>query len=146
MKKFLLTIFLLFISSKIAFANIVDELTKLNNLYKEGAITKEEFSKAKEILFKSDSEEKKKEPIENKKKIKDETNKVKDFDQDLSKTFIGLDEIDEIGSYEKLTNFPKGLFNTTSMSSKALASKAAHKKCIKHLFKIKILWKKILKI
>ena len=59
MKKFLLTIFLLFISSKIAFANIVDELTKLNNLYEEGAITKEEFSKAKEILFKSDSEEKK---------------------------------------------------------------------------------------
>tara|TARA_B100000427_G_scaffold234729_1_gene197735 strand:- start:124 stop:237 length:114 start_codon:yes stop_codon:yes gene_type:complete len=37
MKKFLLTIFLLFISSKIAFANIVDELTKLNNLYKEAA-------------------------------------------------------------------------------------------------------------
>ena len=60
MKKFLLTIFLLFISSKITFANIVEELTKLNNLYKEGAITKEEFSKAKEILFKSDSEEKKK--------------------------------------------------------------------------------------
>ena len=70
MKKFLLTILLLFISSKITFANIVEELTKLNNLYKEGAITKEEFSKAKEILFKSDSEEKKKEPIENKKKNK----------------------------------------------------------------------------
>ena len=43
-------------------ANIVDELTKLNNLYKEGAITKEEFNKAKEIIFKSDSEEKKIEP------------------------------------------------------------------------------------
>ena len=30
-------------------------LTKLNNLYKEGAITEEEFGKAKDILFKSDS-------------------------------------------------------------------------------------------
>ena len=32
-------------------ANIVDELTKLNNLYKEGAITKEEFEKAKKKLL-----------------------------------------------------------------------------------------------
>ena len=31
-------------------ANIAEDLTKLNNLYKEGAITKEEFSKAKEAL------------------------------------------------------------------------------------------------
>ena len=46
-------IFLLF--SNTALANIVDELTKLNNLYKEGAITEEEFGKAKDILFKSDS-------------------------------------------------------------------------------------------
>jgi uncharacterized protein YqgQ len=40
-------------------ANVADDLTKLNNLYKEGAITKEEFSKAKEILFKSESTEEK---------------------------------------------------------------------------------------
>ena len=60
MKKFLLIFFLFLITNKITFANIVEELTKLNNLYKEGAITKEEFSKAKEILFKSDSQEEKK--------------------------------------------------------------------------------------
>ena len=107
-------------------ANIVDELTKLNNLYKEGAITKEEFSKAKEILFKSDSEKKKEQPKKiEKKKIKNKPNKVKNFNQDLSKTFISLDEIDEIGVYKKITNFPKGLFKKTKMSSKALASKAA---------------------
>ena len=106
-------------------ANIVDELTKLNNLYKEGAITKEEFSKAKEILFKSDSEKKKEQPKKiEKKKIKNKPNKVKNFNQDLSKTFISLDEVDEIGVYKKLTNFPKGLFKKTNMSSKALASKA----------------------
>tara|TARA_B100002052_G_scaffold277982_1_gene283910 strand:- start:37 stop:252 length:216 start_codon:yes stop_codon:yes gene_type:complete len=58
MKKILLTIFIFLLFSKITSANIADELTKLNNLYKEGAITKEEFSKAKEILFKSNSDEK----------------------------------------------------------------------------------------
>ena len=40
-------------------ATIADDLTKLNTLYKEGAITKEEFSKAKEILFRSESVEEK---------------------------------------------------------------------------------------
>ena len=44
--------FLLF-SPNISKSNIVEELTKLNNLYKEGAINKEEFSKAKSILLKS---------------------------------------------------------------------------------------------
>ena len=58
MKKILLTIFIFLLFSKITSANIADELTKLNNLYKEGAITKEEFSKAKEMLFKSNSDEK----------------------------------------------------------------------------------------
>ena len=38
-------------------SNIVEELTKLNNLYKEGAINKEEFSKAKSILLKSEQTE-----------------------------------------------------------------------------------------
>jgi len=47
-------------------ANIADDLTKLNNLYKEGAITKEEFSKAKEILFRSESFEIKTETKKNK--------------------------------------------------------------------------------
>ena len=125
MKKFLITLFLFLLLNKALYANIADELTKLNNLYKEGAITKEEFKKAKDIIFKSDSEEKKSQPKENTtKKIKNKTNKVKNFDQDLSKTFISLNEIDEIGSYKKISSFPKGLFKTTNMSSKALASKA----------------------
>ena len=60
MKKLLglLVLGLLFCNNAVA-ATIADELTKLNNLYKEGAITKEEFSKAKEILFKSESVEEK---------------------------------------------------------------------------------------
>ena len=42
-------IFYFLLISNIVYANIVDELTELNNLYKEGAITKEEFSKAKKL-------------------------------------------------------------------------------------------------
>ncbi len=126
MTKLILIILIILTFNKIVSADIVDELTKLNNLYKEGAISEEEFSKAKEILLKSDSEEKKKELSEKEnKKIKNETSKIKNLDQDLSKTFLNIDEIDEIGSYKKITNFPEGLFDKTKMSSKALASKAA---------------------
>ena len=58
MKKLLgLMILVMLLNNVAKAASIVDELTKLNNLYKEGAITKEEFSKAKEILFTSDSTE-----------------------------------------------------------------------------------------
>ena len=38
--------------------NIVDQLTKQNNLYKSGAINEDEFSKAKNILLKSEDDEK----------------------------------------------------------------------------------------
>ena len=51
-------------------ANIVEELTSLNNLYKDGAITKEEFSKAKSILLQSNNKEKSKKKIEKVKKKK----------------------------------------------------------------------------
>ena len=59
MKKLLFSVLFYFILAtghySISQANIVDELTKLNNLYKEGAISKEEFQKAKTILFKSEN-------------------------------------------------------------------------------------------
>ena len=60
-------------------ANIADDLTKLNNLYKEGAITKEEFSKAKDMLFKSESTEEKTETkkSETKKKKKKKLKNLK---------------------------------------------------------------------
>ena len=58
MKNFLGILIAIFLSCSIAnSANIVAELTKLNNLYKDGAITKEEFNKAKEIIFKTQSTE-----------------------------------------------------------------------------------------
>ena len=58
MKKLLLIIFLgLLLSVNAKAASIAGELTQLNNLFKEGAITKDEFSKAKNILLKTDSQE-----------------------------------------------------------------------------------------
>ena len=53
-KKIIILTSALFFCCKILFAaSITEELTQLNNLYKEGAITEEEFSKAKSILLKT---------------------------------------------------------------------------------------------
>ena len=66
MKKIFILTTVLFFSFKVLFAaSITDELTKLNNLFKEGAITKEEFSKAKSILLKTED---KTETVKKKKK------------------------------------------------------------------------------
>ena len=48
---------------------VSEELIKLNNLYKEGVITEEEFSKAKSILLNPDSNQLKIEKKEKKKKL-----------------------------------------------------------------------------
>ena len=53
---------------------VSEELIKLNNLYKEGVITEEEFSKAKSILLNPDSNQLK---IEKKKKKKKKEKKKK---------------------------------------------------------------------
>ena len=93
-------------------ASIAEELTKLNNLFKEGAITKEEFSKAKSILLKTDNvnetteEIKKSKKRSSKKKInkKEEKQKIvnKRTNEDLTKSYIHLDEINELGTNLKL--------------------------------------------
>ena len=58
MKKLLGVVVLGLLLSGSAYAgNIAEELTKLNELYKEGAITEEEFTKAKSILLKSEIKE-----------------------------------------------------------------------------------------
>ena len=126
-------------------ATIADDLTKLNNLYKEGAITKEEFSKAKSILFKSDSiesknenkktETKKKEKKKIEKKEAKETKKPEDtkkvtkidtFDEILQETFMTLEEAEALGSYKKIEKIPDGMFEIR-MSSKARAKKSMMK-------------------
>ena len=129
-------------------ANIADDLTKLNNLYKEGAITKEEFSKAKDMLFKSESTEektetkkseiKKKEKKEVKKsetkkkeKVKAEDKKSKDkkeakirtFEEDLTETYITLDEANALGTFKKIEKVPDGMFKETQKTFKGRAKR-----------------------
>ena len=152
MKKMLVTLWLVLlisctshIFSRVMAATIADDLTKLNNLYKEGAITKEEFSKAKSILFKSESTEtktenkksetKKKEKKKIEKKEAKETKKPEDtktvskietFDESLQETFMTLEEAEALGSYKKIEKIPDGMFEI-SMSSKARAKKSMMK-------------------
>ena len=80
MKKLLgMMILGLLFSNNVGAATIADDLTKLNNLYKEGAITKEEFYKAKDILFKSESTE-----------DKAETNKSETKKEEKKKSIVNL--------------------------------------------------------
>ena len=118
-------------------ASIAEELTLLNNLYKEAAITKEEFSKAKSILLKTETkqeakvEKKIKEIKERKKKIVEKENKIKKekvvkktFNQDLTKSYVSLEEIDELGIFERILDAPEGMFKSNAKSFSARAKKS----------------------
>jgi 2-oxoglutarate dehydrogenase complex dehydrogenase (E1) component-like enzyme len=117
-----------------AHANIVEELTSLNNLYKEGAITQEEFTKAKSILLQNKDKEENKKKIEKvkKKKIeKKEKNKIvkkieKKKNEDLTKTYISLAEFNELGTYKKIVKYPDGLFKVKG-SPESMAKEAMMK-------------------
>ena len=174
MKKLLFSILFYFLVTvghySISHANIVDELTKLNNLYKEGAISKEEFQKAKTILFKSENvsmetnkdnkkgkeikkeekvkkeikkEEKVKKEIKKEEKVKKEPTKkttfkkektkkkinkakvkVRKFDEDLSKTFVSMEDINNLGTFKKIEVVPDGYFDSKYKSFKARATKS----------------------
>ena len=124
MKKLLVILVLgLLISNNVEAASIAEELTQLNNLFKEGAITKEEFSKAKSILLKTETkpevkiEKKTKVKKEKKKKIvKKEKVKKKTFDQDLTKSYVSLEEIEDLGSFERILDAPEGMFKSKGKS------------------------------
>ena len=70
MKKIFKIVFLIIFIGGFAHANIVEELTSLNNLYKEGGLTKEEFTKAKSILLQNKDKEENKRKIEKAKEKK----------------------------------------------------------------------------
>ena len=59
MKKIIISFLLTLVIINGAQANIVDQLTELNNLYKSGALNEDEFSKAKNLLLKSEPRKKK---------------------------------------------------------------------------------------
>ena len=77
MKKLLGIIFLCIFLSNHTQADIVDQLNKLNDLFKAGVISKEEFTKGKSIILKTKETANKKE-ISKKKIINKKTEKRKE--------------------------------------------------------------------
>ena len=120
MKKIIIFLLIIFSFFQPSFSSIVEELTELNNLYKEGAISKDEFSKAKSIILKTNSSKPKEENELNieKEKVKKIKEKKIDSDEiknnntgvDLSKTYVSFEEFNELGTYQKIKNYPDGLF------------------------------------
>ena len=135
MKRILIIICLFLLSCKIVFAsNIAEELTQLNNLFKEGAITKEEFSKAKSILLKTNNatqsaekEKKTKKIVKEKKKKEIKKQKIvkKNINEDLTKSYMHIDEIGELGNFEIITDVPEGMFKTKGKSFSQRAKNAS---------------------
>ena len=124
---FIFTTVLIFCCKVLYAASITEELTQLNNLYKEGAITEEEFSKAKSILLKTNSsnEQKKTKKINKKEKPKKLDQKTKpkeekivakktETNEDLTKTYMHIDELQDLGSFVAITEAPEGMFETQS--------------------------------
>ena len=134
MKNIIKVISFVLLINGFAHANIVEELTSLNNLYKEGAITQEEFTKAKSILLQNKDKEENKQKIEKVKKNKiekKEKNKIvekidKKKNEDLTNTYISLSEFNELGTYKKIVKYPDGLFNVKG-SPEAMAKEAMMK-------------------
>ncbi len=117
----ILTTFLSFITC-LSRADIVDKLTDLNKLYKEGALNDEEFKKAKKILLKTNAEKNENEKITPIIKVKKTI--PNEFDRDLSKTFLKKEELEKIGEYKKIIKYPDGLFDNLNFSDSMLAKKA----------------------
>jgi hypothetical protein len=126
MKKFLGILVLgILLSNNVEAASITEELTQLNNLFKEGAITKEEFSKAKSILLKTNTKknlpEKKNVKKQENKPIKEKTVKTQkivkeDVSEDLTESYMHISEIDELGTFELISKAPNGMFKSKNKS------------------------------
>ena len=126
MKKIIISFILTLFIINGVHANIVDQLTELNNLYKSGALNEDEFSKAKNLLLKSETDEKagseKKKPA---RIIEIKATKENLGAKDLSKTFVSKEELENIGQYKKINQYPIGLFNNSNFSESMLAKKSA---------------------
>ena len=121
MKNLFILLSLFLLTCNISFAaSIAEELTQLNNLFKEGAITKEEFSKAKSLILKKDTptETVKKKKKSEKKSLTKKKNKEiekkkiakKKINEDLTESYMHIDEINELGTFKMIKEAPEGMF------------------------------------
>ena len=126
MKKFLAIIVLGLLWCNMGFAeSLADEISKLEKLYKQGTLTKEEFSKAKSILLETDTNsskktEKTKKKSKNIKKEKSKKEvKIKKSKEPISKERnekevklgVFLEDLESIGTYQKIELAPDELFH-----------------------------------
>jgi len=152
MKKFSVLFFktiiiYIFCLSLNSYSNIVEELTKLNNLYKEGAINAEEFSKAKSILLKNNDEVNLENDLKEKKEVNtlkiiensntnNDVNNIKNvkrsYDEDISETFVNLEDIKQLGEFKQIEYLPDEIFDKRVHSS--FSSKA--EKSMKEIYRI----------
>ena len=98
MKKILGIIFLCIFLSNHSQADIVDQLNKLNDLFKAGVISKEEFTKGKSIILKTKETANKKE-ISKKKIINKKTEKRKEVIPQTQKTTETIKEVKKKKDY-----------------------------------------------
>ncbi|MDB4811596.1 hypothetical protein OAH45_01760, partial [Candidatus Pelagibacter sp.] len=97
MRKIIISFLLTLVIINGAQANIVDQLTELNNLYKSGALNEDEFSKAKNLLLKSEPGQKEEAEKKSTQIIEIKAAKKNLNTKDLSKTFISIEELETLG-------------------------------------------------
>ena len=124
MKKIIISFLLTLVIVNGVQANIVDQLTELNNLYKSGALNEDEFNKAKNLLLKSETNEKEETEKKSAQIIEIKANKKNLNTKDLSKTFISIEELEALGQYKEIKEYPIGLFKNLNFSESMLAKKS----------------------
>ena len=124
MKKILVIIALGLLWCNTGFAeSLADEITKLEKLYNQGALTKEEYSKAKSILLETDTNNSKKTEKtkpksitkeKSKKEVKIKKSKApisKERNEKEVKMGVFLEDLETIGTYKKIELAPAELFD-----------------------------------
>jgi hypothetical protein len=101
MKKFLVIIFFSLFFSNYSHTNVVDELNKLNYLFKAGVISKEEFIKGKSIILGTKKTEE---------KIINVDLDSKDKNEIEIKNGVFIEDVEAFGAFYQINIAPKGMF------------------------------------
>ena len=123
MKKILIILLVSLLSSNHLTAEIADQLKELNNLFKSGVITKEEFTKSKSIILGTKkiriTKKKKKEDVDKVAKV------IRERSADEIKLGVFLDDLDQIGVFREINSTPEGMFpeKVDNFSKKQVISK-----------------------
>lgn len=113
MRKIVIILFFQIFIYNFSFSDISEQLSRLDNLYKSGSITNEEFIKAKSIILKIDVNKKKQKEVYNKNIIK-----INNF-KDSKMSFERMEML--FGDYRIYTHRPGGIKIKRLSNNKQLA-------------------------